>query len=121
MTDLFIDDVRTPPEGWDWAKTYDEAISMVGNGYEAISLDHDLSEQHYMAFIENSDYELGTGYDILKFMAMNNIWPDILAIHSGNPVGRKNMFDLIESTRLYDRPIMGSIGQWTGVTIFRKK
>jgi hypothetical protein len=46
---LWLDDVRPPWRfgyiGWEWAKTYDEAIALLATGkVERASLDHDLSE-----------------------------------------------------------------------------
>ena len=42
---LWLDDVRTPPEGWVWAKTAQEAIDLLlTREIEEISLDHDLGE-----------------------------------------------------------------------------
>jgi len=40
---LWLDDLRPPPPGWEWAKTVEEAILIIESGevVEA-SLDHDL-------------------------------------------------------------------------------
>lgn len=40
---LWIDDIRTPPDGWEWAKTSKEAIDVIDNNEVShISFDHDL-------------------------------------------------------------------------------
>jgi len=50
-----------------------------------LSLDHDLGE------------DLPTGYDLCKWMVESNYWPkgDIF-IHSQNPVGMRNMKELVD-------------------------
>lgn len=84
---LWVDDERPMPEGFDYhAKTAAEAIAMIQQGtVTAISLDHDLGGL--------ADYE--TGYFIAQFieMAAHNGWirPIEWAIHTANPVGRRNM------------------------------
>ena len=54
----------------------------MGANVEVISLDHDLGEEK-------------TGYDVVKFMAEENIWPSVVKVHSMNPVGRDNMLSVI--------------------------
>ncbi len=40
---LWVDDLRTPPDGWAWAKTSAEAIGMLtDHAVTEPSLDHDL-------------------------------------------------------------------------------
>ena len=42
---LYVDDVRTPPPGWDLARTVQEAIDFLGaNFYEEVSLDYMIGE-----------------------------------------------------------------------------
>ena len=51
-----------------------------------LSLDHDMGD------IGDS----GTGYDLVKWMAETNTWPDgQIWVHSANPVGAKNMVGTI--------------------------
>lgn len=43
---LFIDDMRTPPEGWTLARTINEAVkAIVQFELEEISLDHDIAHR----------------------------------------------------------------------------
>lgn len=86
---LWIDDVRPAPEGWEHAKTYDEAHKILNknafNGaIEEISFDHDLGDQYNRS-----------GYDLAK---MIEEWANgghnkrlKWSIHSANPVGRQNI------------------------------
>lgn len=42
---LWIDDVRLPPAGWEWAKTSEEAMQLITNEdieISEVSFDHDL-------------------------------------------------------------------------------
>ena len=107
MIKLWLDDLREAPEGWVWAKDGDEAkeIFLNENVVEA-SLDHDLGGYCYLGFdpwfIIPEDETKETGYDLLKWIAENNLWPDeALSVHSANPVGAKNMSALIDSQGPY--------------------
>lgn len=84
---IWVDDERPMPEGFDThVKTTAEAIRWLETGsVKFISLDHDLG----------SEDENETGYFIARWIevAAHNGWipPLEWAIHSANPVGRKNM------------------------------
>jgi hypothetical protein len=81
---LYVDDLRPCPEGWETVGTYEDAVAFLFlHPVEELSLDHDLGHD-------------GTGYDIVKWMFEANIWPKKLRLHTANPVGRKNMRQLIE-------------------------
>lgn len=80
---LWIDDERVPPDGWVWAKTYEDAMDYINNHpVTHISFDHDLGQRK-------------TGYDIAKHieeMAVRGLMPQIdWSVHSANPVGRRNI------------------------------
>jgi len=78
---LWLDDMRPPPPGWEWAKTVEDAQKALESGeVEWASLDHDLG------------FNQPTGYDLVKWMMEKNIWPRRMpVVHSMNPVGRENM------------------------------
>ena len=78
---VFLDDVRTPPDGWVLVKTVPEVQELLkAGGVTELSLDHDLGEDQQ------------TGYDLCKWMAEHNIWPsEAVYVHSANPVGAENM------------------------------
>ncbi|MCZ4653834.1 hypothetical protein O4157_20745 [Gordonia amicalis] len=47
---LWVDDLRTPPDGWAWAKTSAEAIGMLtDHAVTEPSLDHDLGGRRHDA------------------------------------------------------------------------
>jgi len=83
---VWLDDVRPIPDGFDvWVKTAHEAIQLLDSqAVDFISFDHDLGDE-----------ENGSGYDVAKWIEemsfkrrMTRIdW----AVHSANPVGRKNI------------------------------
>ena len=95
---LYLDDLRDLPEkyaDWDIARTYDEAIRMLeAHEYEAISLDHDLG---CFEPITKREY---TGYDVVYWLVEHKFAggyvPTTYKVHSANPVGAKNMTDMIE-------------------------
>lgn len=94
---LWLDDLRTAPEGWVHARTAEEAINHLKTGQvEMASFDHDLGY--------NPDLTETTGYDVCKWMAENNVWPKMKPnVHSANPVGKANMQGVIDRYGPYDK------------------
>ena len=94
---LWLDDLRKPPFGYVWVKTYDEAVAALAltsfDGCTTISLDHDLAEEHYSGDFSRAK----SGYDIAKFIVENNIKLDYITVHSFNPVGAANMVALLRN------------------------
>ena len=94
---LYVDDIRDLPsiyEGWDVARTYNDAIILLAvNEYDNISLDHDIA-----SFRE--DGREMTGYDIALYLAArkneNKYVPPHINVHSANPVGVKNIQGVID-------------------------
>jgi hypothetical protein len=83
MTKIWIDDLRDKPLGYDkWVKTSKQAISLLraaseySQRLEEISFDHDLGGED-------------TTRPVLLWMIENNVWPEVLRVHSGNPVGAR--------------------------------
>ena len=93
---LWVDDIRTSPPGWIWAKNYDEAVEILdAENIDLLSLDHDLG-----------DDEKGTGYSIACFLEARLYLegkqpPKTILIHSANPVGRSNIERAIGSMKRY--------------------
>lgn len=92
MKRLWIDDLRTAPEGWDVARTYAEAVDMLFvTDYDVVSFDHDLGEYF-------------TGYDIICVLEERQQEgfrvPRKMFCHSDNPPGRERIKQVI-------RKIMG--------------
>lgn len=81
---LWLDDERPMPEGYDYhARTAEEAIQLIQQGkVNKLSLDHDLGEGL-------------SGYDVVKVIEegafMKTIAPIELSVHSQNCVGVYNM------------------------------
>lgn len=95
---LWVDDERKMPEDFDiHAKSYVEALCAIQlKDITHVSLDHDLGT--------NPDGTLAkTGYDIIaqieRQIGKGGWWITIptFAIHSANPVGRKNIQAAIDS------------------------
>lgn len=81
---LFLDDIRTPPENWTVARSYNEAIECLKTRQVTdLSLDHDLGEDR-------------TGYDVLNWIE-KMVYEDPTfpvpncSMHTSNPVGKQNM------------------------------
>lgn len=85
---LFLDDLRSIPEGFIGVKNFNEFIIFIKlNGLtKFISFDHDLGEGK-------------TGYDCAKFLISycldNNLSLPNWKVHSQNPVGKENIEKLL--------------------------
>jgi hypothetical protein len=109
---LWLDDIREPWKhgyiGWHWAKTADEAIAVLKTGkVEQASLDHDLLPNHYPWSGVPIEKCAGTGYDVVRWMEANDVWPPLgVKVHSFNPLGKQRMEKVIE--RAYTHRIIQS-------------
>lgn len=86
MIRIYLDDLRPTPEGFTHrCYTASEAIALLGTGQvEFISFDHDLGPE-----------TAGTGYDVARYIE-EQVGQGALrcpdwSIHSGNPVGARNI------------------------------
>ena len=89
---LWLDDLRIAPEGYESARSVNEAIAIIkkaeerGQEIEVLDIDHDLG-----------DYA-GDGGDAIKLLdwlaERETFYP--IRIHTANPVGRANMERMIE-------------------------
>ncbi|GAB1619854.1 cyclic-phosphate processing receiver domain-containing protein [Pseudomonas putida] len=97
---VYLDDQRPEPAGWTRAYWPDEVIQLLqSQQVEVLSLDHDLG-----------DDERGTGYDVITWIeqevALGNLTPPLILVHSANSVAAKRMRDGVESiTRLMARAV----------------
>jgi hypothetical protein len=94
MLKLYVDDVRKCPDGWDLARSYDEAIEKLStNNYDEVSLDHDIASY-------NSEGREMTGYDIALWLAerknAGGHVPWLVGCHSQNPVGIVNISSVVQ-------------------------
>lgn len=89
---LWVDDVRKAPDGYMWARTTNDAISIIRIAVEScinvevIDLDHDSGDYAY----DGGDY-----IKILDWMERHRVSIPI-RIHSMNPVGVQNMRAIIK-------------------------
>jgi hypothetical protein len=87
---LYLDDVRPIPTGWVGVRTYEEAIHVIDNAdigsISEISLDHDLGTEK-------------DGADVLQYLIDNNIVPDIVYLHTMNPLAKLEMQRMLERHR----------------------
>ena len=95
---VFLDDARTPPEGWHLVLWPDEAIAVLKtNTVTDLSLDHDLG-----------DDLRGTGYDvplwIEEAVALADFQPPRITIHSANPAARLRMDAAVRSINARRKP-----------------
>lgn len=91
---LWIDDLRPAPEGWEWVKSSNEAISVLEDRVSEItdiSFDHDLGGDD-------------TSRPVALWLAERENFPDRVYIHSANIVGRDWLMSLI--TRYGPRPVI---------------
>ena len=82
---VFLDDLRTPPDGWIHVYWPDEAIELLKTGeVTEISLDHDLG-----------DDDRGTGYDVVLWIEEAAVTagfkPPKITVHSANSAARLRM------------------------------
>ena len=82
---VYLDDERTPPEGWVLVRWPEEAIALLKTGeVTELSLDHDLG-----------DDEHGTGYDVILWVeeavVMRGFVPPYIKVHSANSSARIKM------------------------------
>ena len=82
---VYLDDMRTGPEGWILVSTPEAAIELLGKGsVEEISLDYDLGLD-----------DMRSGYMVALWIEeqvhYNGFVPPKISLHTANPVGRARM------------------------------
>lgn len=110
---LWLDDVRTPllipgAVGGLWiARNYQEFVKFIEQMEvmpELVCFDHDLSFEHYPLaehrpgeVIPYNTYREKTGYHCAQYLVDNDYPINKWSVHSFNPIGRKNIEDLLRS------------------------
>lgn len=114
---IFLDDERFPKHvkwtqipdlPWTIIRDYNNFKSLIElKGYlpEFITFDHDLALQHYANLCNSetdySKYTEKTGYDcakwLIEYCQINNFKIPDYTVHSLNPVGAKNIINLLEN------------------------
>lgn len=82
---LWIDDEREPPDrhSWWWVKRSDHAIRFIdGLRPREISLDHDLGGED-------------TTRLVVLWMCEHDVWPEVVRVHTANPVGREWLVGMV--------------------------
>jgi len=91
MYRLYLDDIRTPPDGdWVVVRSTQEAIEVITQKGmpDFMSLDHDLGgDDTTMVFLKRLTNEIWDG----------NSSPPKYQVHSANPIGAKNIVSYMES------------------------
>ncbi len=88
---IWVDDLRPVPEGYEWARSVNQAISLVekaevaGEEIELLDLDHDLGDYYF---------DGGDAIKLLDWLAQRDTFYPV-RIHTANPVGRENMQRMI--------------------------
>lgn len=103
---LWFDDVRPAPEGWAWARTVEEAKTLLTkNTVSECSLDHDMGlhvldpptgdeGDYWELVLEIAHAATGpaeTGVDLVDWMIEHDRVPPVVTIHSWNPAGAQRM------------------------------
>lgn len=92
-----------------WAQTANEAIRFLSKGcFDLVMLDHDLSEEHYVALLEGREPSgPATGFDVAKWMAENaeRFATATIVIHSLNAPAAERMARCLIDAGLYARRI----------------
>ena len=91
MRILWVDDERTPDFEAVIARTSEEALSLISDGWDEVWLDHDLggedTSRPIVSFLEEQSIIYGIVFEIGKFF-----------VHSKNPVGAKWLADGIDKS-----------------------
>lgn len=85
---VFMDDYRSPPEGYVYVETIDECMTLLRNhDIEHLSLDHDL-----VSHTRN-------GLMLVQMMVDEQLFANRITIHSANSVGGKNMYNCLKQAQ----------------------
>lgn len=84
---LWVDSLRTPPDGWTWAKSSSGAIDALCFGMvRQLSLGFDLSDKDATRAV-------------LNWMRENRMWPRAIYVHSGNREEIERVLRIIDQHR----------------------
>lgn len=105
---IWLDDIRIPPQDWHWFTSVDDCIdALLTEDVEAISLDNDLG---YL-----DEYEMilaPEGYRVAEWMEKNQVWPYMVSVHSSNTVAVTLMQDIIRGSNEYKKELWVHIGKY---------
>ncbi len=103
---LWLDDIRPSPDGWEHARSVNEAITLLKQSpCELASLDHDLGD---------FEPDGGDGFKLVLWIAEHDRWPSRgIRVHSANPPGMRRMLVDIDHYGPYPPSNGISRGAWT--------
>lgn len=85
---VFMDDYRSPPEGYVFVETIDECIELLRNfDIEHLSLDHDLISK------------TRNGTMLVQMMIDEKLFANRITIHSANSVAGKGMYNYLKKAQ----------------------
>ena len=94
---IYLDDERTPPDGWTLVRWPSEAIELLSKeDVTHLSLDHDLGEVDPILKVGRPGNAF-TGMEVLDWLEeqiFNRAWTKtlpVITIHSANPVAQQRM------------------------------
>ena len=96
---IWVDDIRTPPLGWVWCKTSEQALITL----KETKARFDSGLKHVRIDIMSLDHDLGgddTTRPIVLWMCENEYWPTDVVVHSANPVGIEWLEGMIERYKI---------------------
>lgn len=98
---LYIDDIRPAPEGWQQARTVTDAIRFIaqfGRDLDEISIDHDISYAVEVAGTQRPFPSPENFSAVARFIVAHygdyDHFPARIIIHSANPVGAREIYDI---------------------------
>lgn len=84
MIHVYLDDLRPCPRGFVLARSMAECLTLLADcEVHILSLDHDLG------------WDEPTGYDLVREMVRRGLFAREIFLHTANPIGRMNMFQLL--------------------------
>lgn len=101
---LWYDDIRRPPDDtWVWARTNGAAMQrLLDEPCEEISFDHDMGLHHHDPDEVDADLRVAEdawryedGAELARWMVKREIVPPTVRIHSFNPVGARNIAQIM--------------------------
>lgn len=85
---VFLDDYRSPPEGYVYVENIDECMALLRkHKIEHLSLDHDLISK------------TRNGLMLVEMMVDEQLYANRITIHSANSVGGKNMYNCLKQAQ----------------------
>ncbi len=85
---LFVDDVRTPPQGWSLARTVQEAVEFLGkNAVDEVSLDYMIGDSLAQNFSP-----------VARFIVTlpDDRRPRVVHIHTASSHGARELYGILE-------------------------